>query len=254
MKRIVSTSLFLTLTDDGFKGSPSLLQVTMGLGLPWVTRRHRHSQGHCQGMWSVCIKLRFCDVIVSLINITWNGIMRLTVSPTLLMIVWRRCLGIKILGRSEKSNVKIYTYMCVYMYIYRSGPLTHDLSDSDRLSQTGGGTGSSHVVGTDTELQLLSCGQVPDFYWRLVSQTFHGWNPFISWEQNTKWSFVDLFQYQYQYSSSLISSFVCCWIYFVTWQPICEPLIFSDQRSISFKATPDFLHVCYTGKVDPLLY
>lgn len=54
--------------------------------------------------------------------------------------------------------------MCVYMYICRSGPLTHDLSDSDRLSQTGGGTGSSHVVGTDTELQLLSCGQVPDFY------------------------------------------------------------------------------------------
>lgn len=38
MKRIVSKSLFLTLANVGFRGSPSLLHVTFGLGFPCVTR------------------------------------------------------------------------------------------------------------------------------------------------------------------------------------------------------------------------
>lgn len=39
MKRMVSTSLFLTLANVGLRGSPSLLQMTFGLGLPCKTRR-----------------------------------------------------------------------------------------------------------------------------------------------------------------------------------------------------------------------
>lgn len=39
MKRIVSSSLFLTLANVAARGSPSLLHVTFGLGLPCMTRR-----------------------------------------------------------------------------------------------------------------------------------------------------------------------------------------------------------------------
>lgn len=38
---------------------------------------------------------------------TWNGITRLTVSPTFLTRVWRRFLGSQILGRSVKEKDKI---------------------------------------------------------------------------------------------------------------------------------------------------
>lgn len=40
--------------------------------------------------------------------------------------------------------------------------LTHYLSDGDVLSQSGGRTGSRHVVGPHAELQLVSGGEVSD--------------------------------------------------------------------------------------------
>lgn len=53
--------------------------------------------------------------------------------------------------------------------------LTHYLSDGDGLSQGGGSTGSRHVVGSHTELQLVSGGEASDGQRRPVSQTLGGW-------------------------------------------------------------------------------
>lgn len=41
MKRIESTSLFLTLTNEESRGFPSLLQITFGLGLPCTPKKGR---------------------------------------------------------------------------------------------------------------------------------------------------------------------------------------------------------------------
>lgn len=59
--------------------------------------------------------------------------------------------ALKYKRRSKQSSKTIITYL-----------LTHDLSDGDGLSQSGGSTGSRHVVGSHTELQLVSGGEVSD--------------------------------------------------------------------------------------------
>lgn len=63
--------------------------------------------------------------------------------------------------------------------------LTHYLSDGDRLGQSGGIAGSCHVVGSHTELQLVSGGEISDEQRRPLSQTLNGWYPFIRCNQKT---------------------------------------------------------------------
>lgn len=130
---------------------------------------------------------------------TWNGITRLTVSPTFLTRVWRRFLGSQILGRSVKEKAQnktekrmwdVFIMSHLSQDVGRESPnvsnletLTHYLSDGHGLSQFGGSTGSCHVVGSHTELQLVSSGEISYDQRCPVSQALSGWYPFIRWDQ-----------------------------------------------------------------------
>lgn len=143
--------------------------------------------------FSFLIKIDLASEGWGSVSCTWKGITRLTVSPTLRMRVWRRFLGSKIFGRSEKqkqSEMETGAARREGCWWWGGGgwggttTLTHDLSDGHRLSQRGGRTGPRHVVGTHAELQPVSGGEVPDDQRGPLRQALNGWYPFLCCEEN----------------------------------------------------------------------